>query len=302
LIKGQQPIQFFRRNTMEKDLDFELAEGSPGEPESITDKLIQLLKGFIYPIWDRPYYKEAAERGMGLALAFLLIFALVQTVVATTNVALSLSGFSGEIKEAYSSGNIPDIRIENGIASTSGSGRYLIENNRQLVGIDTTGSTLAIDTNKYSEGMLLTRTEFHLVNEDGYQVLPLTDFNKTFGNPIVLDAASVTRLWSRIAVFIDLAVFFGGYLFYSVGRFIYLVVLGLVVWAAASLSKKGVDFAPVLITGIFANVPTTYLMFLLRQIGFTFFGLRALILFGIWGIAVAYVLKTQEVLPAQGSG
>jgi hypothetical protein len=279
---------------MEDKMDFELSGGSPDKSEVFSDKLIWLLKGFVYPLWNRPYYKEAASRGMGIALVFLLLFALLQTIVTATTVATSLSGFGGEIQEAYSSGEIPDIRIANGVASTSGSGKYLIENNRQLVGIDTTGSTSEIDTSQYSEGVLLTRTDLHLVNEDGYQVFPLTELNQTFGDPIVLDAASVTRLWSRIAVFINLSVFFGGYLFYSVGRFIYLVLLGLIVWAAASLSKKGVDFAPVLITGIFANVPTTYLMFILRKVGFNFFGLRALILFAIWGIAIAFVLKMRE--------
>lgn len=285
---------------METNLDFGQADQPEGGKERSAEKLIWLLKGFIYPLWNRPYYKEAAKRGMGLTLVFLLFFAILQTIVTTTTVASSLSRLSTEIKQAYESGKIPDIRIENGIASTSGSGKYLIEDNRQLVGIDTTGATSAIDTSRFSEGILVTRTEVHLVNQDGYQIISLTDLNQTFGNPIVLDSASVTRLWSRIAVFIDLAVFFGGYLFYSVGRFIYLVVLGLVVWAAVSLSKKGVDFAPVLITGIFANVPTTYLMFLLRIIGFTFFGLRALLLFGIWGIAIAYVLKEPGGQPASG--
>ncbi|MEJ2411987.1 MAG: DUF1189 family protein [Anaerolineales bacterium] len=282
---------------METHLDFGQADLPEEGKEGAADKLIWLLKGFVYPIWNRPYYLEAVMRGMGLTLVFLLFFALLQTIVATTTVASSLSRFSTEIERAYVSGEIPDIRIENGIASTSGSGKYLIANNRQLVGVDTTGATPAIDTNQFSEGILLTRTEIHLVNEDGYQVIPLTDLNQTFGNPIVLDSASVTKLWSRIAVFIDLAVFFGGFLFYSVGRFIYLVMLGLVVWAAASLSRNGVDFAPVLITGIFANVPTTYLIFLLRNIGFTFFGLRALLLFGIWGIAMAYVLKVPKGQP-----
>jgi len=276
---------------METHLDFGQADLPEEGKERAADKLIWLLKGFVYPLWNRPYYQEAAKRGMGWTLVFLLLFSLLQTIVTTATVASSLSGLSTEIEQAYESGEIPDIRIENGIASTSGSGKYLIANNRQLVGIDTTGATTAIDTKQFSEGILLTRTEIHLVNEDGYQVIPLTDLNQTFGNPIVLDSASVTRLWSRIAVFINLAVFFGGFLFFSVGRFIYLVMLGLVVWAAASLSRKGVDFAPVLITGIFANVPTTYLMYLLRNIGFTFFGLRALLMFVIWGIAIAYVLR-----------
>lgn len=47
---------------MENNLDFKLAEGSPDKSEGFSDKLIWLLKGFVYPLWNRPYYKEAASR------------------------------------------------------------------------------------------------------------------------------------------------------------------------------------------------------------------------------------------------
>lgn len=261
------------------------------EPTSFLQKITWLVKGFVYPIWSRPYYKEAVAKTMGAALVFLLIFALLQTIVASISVSLSLSQFNEEIDAAYLSGEIPDITIENGIAKVSGVGKYVVENNRQIVAVDTTGAMQEINTNLYSEGFLLTRTDFHLVNEDGYQVIPLSDLNNTFGNPIVLNADSVTGLWSKAALFINIVVLIGGYLWFSIGRFIYLVLLGLIVWGAVSISHKNVDFAKILITGIFANVPTTYLIFILRKIGFSFFGLRGLILFVIWGIAMAYILK-----------
>ena len=73
----------------------------------------------------------------------------------------------------------------------------MIENGRQIIAVDTTGMTKEIDTVRFSEGFLLTSDEFHLVNEDGYQVIPLSDLNNTFGNPIVLDAASVTGFWGK---------------------------------------------------------------------------------------------------------
>ncbi len=281
---------------MENELNF--PQDDQGEKRTFAEKLNWLFKGFVYPLWSRPFYKEAAGKRLGTALVFLLIFALLQTIITTTIIAFNLSSFGREIESAYSSGEIPDIRIENGVASASGSGRYLIENNRQVFGVDTTGTTTQIDTSQYSEGLLLTRTEIHLVNEDGYQVIPLTEVNQTLGDPIVLDGSNVTRLWYGISVFVDLAMLVGGFLFFSAGRFVYLVLLGLVVWGASSLSKKGVDFAPVLITGIYANVPTTYLMFVLRKIGIAFFGLRAVILFIIWGIAIAYFLKESGEAPS----
>lgn len=263
-------------------------------PANLSEKFIWLLKGFIFPIWSRPYYREATTKPMGAALVFLLVFAVLQSIVTTGSVALSLSQFGREIEAAYLKGDVPNIIIENGIATVSGSGIYIIENYRQIIAVDTTGSMQEIDTTLYSEGFLLTRDELHLVNEDGYQVLPLSDFNKAFGNPIILDAANVTNLWSRIALVIDIIVLGGGFLFFSLGRFVYLALLGLIVWGVVSINNKGYDFGKVLITGIYANVPTTYLMFILRKLGISFFGLRGVILFVIWGVAMAYVLKMEK--------
>lgn len=264
------------------------------ETSGFLDKIIWLLKGFVFPIWSRPFYRKAAGKSMGAALIFLLAFAIFQSIFSTISVALNLSQFEREIERAYLNGEIPDISIENGRATASGSGQYMIENGRQVIAIDTTGVTREIDTDRFSEGFLLTSDEFHLVNEDGYQVLPLSDLNKTFGNPIVLDAASVTGFWGKISLIIAVIVLGGGLLFFSLGRFVYLALLGLLVWGAVSISHKGFDFGKILITGIYANVPTTYLMFILRKVGFTFFGLRGILLFVIWGVAIAYVLKVEN--------
>ena len=264
---------------------------------NFLDKIIWLLKGFVFPIWSRPYYREAAGKSMGAALIFLLVFAFFQSIVSTFSVALNLSQFGREIESAYLNGEIPDITIENGRATASGSGRYMVDNGRQIIAVDTTGVTREIDTLRFSEGFLLTSDEIHMVNEDGYQVMPLSDLNKAFGNPIVLDAASVTGFWGNLALIIAVIVLGGGLLFFSLGRFVYLTLLGLIVWGAVSISHKGFDFGKILITGIYANVPTSYLMFILRKVGISFFGLRGVILFVIWGIAIAYVLKVDKVEP-----
>jgi hypothetical protein len=115
-----------------------------------------------------------------------------------------------------------------------------------------------------------------------------------------MNAKSMTGLWSRISIIINILVLGGGFLFFSLGRFIYLVVLGLIVWGVVSINQKGFDFSRILILGVYANVPTTYLMFILRKFGIGFFGLRGAILFVIWGIALAYVLKTDQGDPGLG--
>jgi hypothetical protein len=282
-------------------MDYSSAYDQQGNQHSNTflDKLLWLLKGFVYPIWSRPYYREAAHKPLGIALLFLLLFAIFQSLFATASVSFNLRQFKDEIEVAYNSGEIPDITIENGIATVSGKGMYSFENNRQLIAVDTTGMTQEINTDLYSEGLLLTRTELHFVSEDGYQILPLTDLNDAFGNPILLNAASMTNLWSKISVIINLIVLGGGFLFYSLGRFIYIVLLGLLVWGVVSINQSGFDFAKILITGIFANVPTTYLIYLLGKIGIGFFGLRGIILFVFWGVALAYILKEDKALEEQ---
>ena len=236
------------------------------ETSSIFQHFVWLVKGFVYPIWSFPYYKKASQKPLGTALGFLLVFAILQSIVSTGSIALSLNRFSREIEEAYLSGEIPDIVIEEGIASVSGSGRYINENNRQIIAVDVTGAMREINTNQYSEGFLLTREEFHMVNEDGYQVIPLSDVNKTFGSPIIMNAESMTGLWARLSILINILVLGGSLMFFSLGRFIYLVLLGLIVWGVVSISHKGFDFARILIIGVYANVPTTYLMFFIRKL------------------------------------
>jgi len=115
---------------------------------SFLQKLTWLSKGFVFPIWSRPFYREAAGKSMGAALVFLLIFAVLQSTIATISVSINLRQFGREIESAYLDGEIPDITIENGRALASGSGRYIVENNRQIIAVDTTGAMQEINTDQ----------------------------------------------------------------------------------------------------------------------------------------------------------
>ena len=57
---------------------------------------------------------------MGAALIFLLVFACFQSIYSTISLAINLNQFGREIDSAYLNGEIPDITIENGIATASG--------------------------------------------------------------------------------------------------------------------------------------------------------------------------------------
>ena len=259
-------------------------------PGSSTD-LVWFLKGFIYPIWSRVYYREASQKRVITALLFLCLFAFVQTSITTIKVAWNMSKFGREIEVSYEEGEMPHIVIENGIATASGSGEFIYEQNRQIVGVATNGQMETIDTRYYSEGFLLTQTDLHILNEDGYQTFPLISLNETFGNPIILDAEHVLGIWNKFSIIIDLVVLVGAFLWHSVIRFFYTAILGLLIWGVISLKNKNFPFGKILITGIYANIPTIYLVFVLNQININFLFLHTIILIIIWSIAIQAVLK-----------
>jgi hypothetical protein len=255
--------------------------------------LIWLLKGFLFPCWSREFYKKASERRVIVAVAFLFIFAIAQTSVTAIQVAIAMNDAGYEIKQAYKKGVIPSIVIKDGLANVDGSQPYIFEDKRQFIAIDTTGGIREINTSEYSEGMLLTRSELHFVNEDGYRVFQLADLNETFGNPIVLDKAHVLEIWNKASLAIDLVAFIGVFIWNSIVRLAYVVLIGLVVWGIVSIKRQGIGFSPILITGIYAIVPTTYLMFVLKQIGIGFFSLYTILFIVIWIIALSFVLESK---------
>jgi hypothetical protein len=259
--------------------------------------LIWLLKGFIFPCWSREFYKKASEKRVIVAVVFLFIFAIAQTSVAVIQVAIAINDVGNEIMQAYKKGTIPSIVIKDGLANVDGPQPYIFKDKRQFLAIDTTGGIREINTSEYSEGMLLTRSELHFVNEDGYRVFQLADLNETFGNPIVLDEAYVLELWNKAFLAINLVVTIGVLFWNSIVRLAYIVLIGLVVWGIVSIKRQGIGFSPILVTGIYAIVPTTYLMFILKQIGISFFSLYTILLIVIWIFALSFVLKSKAIDP-----
>ncbi len=276
-------------------MDNSLVPAAEEKTESgVLADLVWILKGFIYPIWSRDFYKEATRKGVLTAFLFLCLFAFVQTSINTISVAWNLSKFGREIQASYEKEEVPTIVIENGIATASGKGQFIYEQGRQIVAIDTVGQMDTIDTRFYSEGLLLTRTELHMVNEDGYQTIPLASLNETFGDPIILDSNKVLSLWSSFTGIASLAVLVGAFLWHSLIRFLYTAMVGLLVWGIVSIKNKGLDFRMILITGIYANIPTIYLVFIFKKIGFHFFTMHTIILTIIWFIVMRAVLKPDE--------
>lgn len=262
--------------------------------EGFLPNIKWLLKGFTFPCWSRSFYKEAIRKRFLFAFIFFLFFVFVLTSITAIQVAISLKNVGFEITGAYERGEFPSITIEDGIARTDGQEQYIFTDKRTVVEIDTTGNSQGIDTSAYSEGFLLTHDEFHFVNDDGYQVIPLLEMHEYFGNPIILDKSNILNLWQKVALIIDLTVFIGGFFFNILARFAYIALLGLIVWGIISIKHQGIDYKIILITGIYADVPASYLFFLLKKVSITFCGLKPILLIVIWAIVMWYLLKAEN--------
>ena len=118
--------------------------------------------------------------------------------------------------------------------------------------------------------------------------------HEAFGNPIVIDEEQVLKLWNMAAVWITVFAFVGILIWNSLVRFIYIVLIGLVMWGIVSIKIKGVGFSPILITGIYANVPVIYLLFFLKRVNLNFFSLYTILLIAIWSFALRAVLREPD--------
>jgi hypothetical protein len=262
--------------------------------------LAWLLKGFAYPCWSGAFYRQAARKRLILAVLFFTLFGLVFTLVGTVRTAVAFHTVGTEIENAFREGTFPTITIADGRARVEGpQPLVLFDEGRQFIAIDTSGTYREINTNKYSEGLLLTRNAVHVLSEEGYEQLPLSQLNEVFGSPIVLDQAGVLEIWSTIAAVLGVIVFLGLLLWHVLIRFVHIILFGLLVWGVAAMLQKETDFGPVLITGLYANVPAIYMHLIFGLLGGAFPGLYSLLLLIIWGFAMRAVLRDR---PEAGTG
>jgi len=253
-------------------------------------ELTWMLKGLLYPCWSGSFYRTTTRRRLIFALIFFLLFAFLLTFVSTIRIALSTSELGAEIETAFKRGEFPTITVRDGIAFVDGpQPLVIVDEGRKFFAIDTSGKFQEIDLSRYSEGFLLTKTSLHILDDREYRQMPLNELHEVFGNPIVLDELQVLEIWDTVALFINWIVFFGLSLWNSLIRLAHIALTGLVIWGIVSIKRSRTSFGPILITGIYANVPAIYGHFLLGKIGFAFLGLYSILLIVIWAIALRVI-------------
>lgn len=280
-----------------------MTEGTlPNEDQSkIKDRihfgqwLVFILKGFIFPLFSLNFYREVSKKKITTPILFFLIFAAVVSAITTVVMGIAMGSAATSIRTAYEKGEFPTIEIRGGVAYVDGPQPFVYEQARQLIAIDTTGEINEIVTHKYSEGILLTRTELHLVNEDGYRKIPLSDFHQGFGDPIVIDESRVMSVWGLFVGIMLLIVFLGLLAWNAVVKFIYLAMLGIIIWGIAYFFRKGTRYETTLATGIFVHVPVFYLTILLGFVNIDFCGMYTLLLITAWSLVMWLLLRQQMI-------
>jgi Protein of unknown function (DUF1189) len=260
------------------------------------------FSGAVLPMGSLSYYRKAAQKSVGSAILFFVIFTVAISILTSIAVAVGTFSVIGSIQQAYVEGKIPEITISNGVAEVSGHQPFILfdgaDSNGQyaLVAADTTGQLTEIDPHKYSQGFLLTRTELKILNrQNGPQTIPLSELHTIFNrDPIIVDAQTVSQAWGVMSVVIVIFAFIFLVLWFTVVRLMIISMIALIIWGIVTLIKPNTGFGPIIITGLYAIVPAIYLSYLLGRANFSFPGVQTFFLFVFWITGLVANLSNME--------
>jgi len=279
---------------MEELMDISSPNQPPVEREGCLSHFQWLFAGLVLPCISTGYYRRGMQRGPLPAALVIIMLGLVSAGLGTLGLVQGMMKLTGEIRAAFASGSVPEIVIQDGVAQVYGSQPHILMNqDGMLAVIDTTGAITYIDQQYYSQGILLTRTELHVLNRQGeYQRLQLSDLHAIVNaNPILINAETVENAWGQFSAILGVVVLVGMSLMNTIVRLAYVALLALLVWGGFSLLLAKTDFGSVYTVGLYASVPAMYLNYLLGQIQVNFVFLHTLLLLAIWIAALGLVFK-----------
>lgn len=263
---------------------------------SFIGGLAWFFSGAVLPIASFAYYRKAAQKSVGSAILFFIIFTLVLSAISTISFGLTMFSALDGIQKAYATGDVPEITIAHGVTEVNGPQPFILfddpasSGQTSLVAVDTTGKIKEIDTNRFDQGFLLTENELHVLNrQNGYQILPLSELHTAFQrDPIIINAQTVSQAWGVMSTILVILVFIFLALWQVVVRLMIISMVALILWGIVSLLKPNTGFGPIIITGLYAIVPAIYLSHLFSRSGFGLPGMQTffLLLFWVTGLVV----------------
>ena len=275
----------------------------PSQPNGLLSVGEWFLASWALPCFSPSFYHYAARRRLGWAVAFFFVLGLTITVLQVMSATRGMVQAGLKIQNEYKTGNIPEIIIAKGVARVSGpQPLVLVNENRMLIVLDTTGKYTSIDRKRYNQGILLTRTNIAILNNTGrYQEMPLISLHPMLGDPFILNHDTVLRYWAMITIIGMTAVGLVLLVWNLLVRLAYLALLALPIWGVAVLIRRGIDFGQVFSVGLYALVPTLYLRFLLGMVNIKFVALFTILLLLIWIVALWFALMPRTVEPVSSS-
>lgn len=268
----------------------------PSQPEKkasgagCMSELAWFFSGAVLPMGSFAYYRKATQKNVGSAILFFILFTLVISVISTISFGLIMFSATEGIQNAYADGDVPEITITHGVAEVDGSQPFILFNGADangqsiLVAADTTGKITEIDTQHFDQGLLLTRTELHVLNrQNGYQALPLSELHTAFQkDPIIINSQTVSQAWGIMSTIIVILAFIFIVLWQTVVRLMIISMIALIIWGIVSLIRPNTGFGPIIITGLYAIVPAMYLSHLFSRSGFGLPGMQTFFLLFFW--------------------
>ncbi|MGD8620988.1 MAG: DUF1189 family protein [Anaerolineales bacterium] len=272
-------------------------------PEGWGARAVWHAASFVLPVFSLRFYRISLRKGLSQALIFFTIFATSLSALFTLKVVRIITELDAQIETALSEGAFPDIYIEDGIASVNApQPLVLLDQQGQLIVLDTSGEYTDIDPGLYREGILLTRSELIVLDNTGQrQSLQLSDLNELFNtNPIVIDEAFLLGAWSRFSRVAAGIAGIGLWVWHFFVRMMLLALVGLLIWGTVSILRNRMDYQSIMVVGFYAVVPALYIHYLLARVGLSWPGMQTILLMLIWmGVSIATLYPTDLEMAAQ---
>lgn len=257
--------------------------------------LLFYASALVLPCMSPSFYYHASKRKLAHAIVFLLAFGMILASVKMLSIAGAMQTVRRSVTDLFASTRVPSITISEGYAKIdSPQPVVLADSQEMLIVLDSTGAYDGdeLRTGRPNGGLIVSRDQVTLLNEQGETlIIPFSGLKRWPWFNLRIDASVAARL----VLVTQLILFVGWALWFTWIRLMYLGLLATLVSALSSLSNRHIDISTLLITGIFATVPATYMSHLFEQMGGALYGRFTLFLMLAWATGlVAVILPRKE--------
>jgi len=249
----------------------------------------------VLPCFSPSFYYHASKRKVAHGIAFMLAFGMLLASLKMLSFASAMQTVRRSVTDLFASARVPSITISEGYAKIDSQQPVVLADSQEmLIVLDGTGAYNGdeLRAGHLNGGLIVSRDNLTLLNEQGETlIIPFSILKRWSWVDPRIDASVAARLVSLTY----LILFAGWALWFTWIRLLYVGLLAALVRALSGLSGRHIDFSSLLVTGMFATVPATYLTHLFERMGGLLYGRFTLFLMLFWATGlVAVVLPRKE--------